>query len=715
MKQLVQNYLGKVAVKEVPVPALGSRGLLVRNAYSAISPGTERTVLEQGGGTSPAHLLERTDLWRKLWEALKRQGLQQTYQRIEEKLRQWTPLGYSCAGTVLAVGEEVAEFAPGDAVACGGAGYASHADIAFVPASLCVRIPEGVGLEEAAFTTLGAIALQGVRQAEAGVGDRVGVVGLGLVGLLSAQVLQSAGARVLGVDLRQERLDLARQLGLQATRPEEATGLVYGDGSGLGLDRILITAKSPDNQSLILAGALSRDRGRIVIVGSVKMELPRTPYYEKELEVRLSRSYGPGRYDREYEEKGHDYPVGYVRWTEKRNMEAFLGLVAQGKVRIRPLITHRFPIDRAEEAYDLLLGRHPAPTLGIVLDYPSAGEAEKRRIEVRPAARAMHAERKVRLGFVGAGHFSCRTLLPLLRAERNVQLEGVCNASSLSSRRVAERFGFRYCTSSTDEILADPAINTVFIATRHGPHAPLVCRALQAGKAVFVEKPLALNADQLQSIVEAYERNPAVFMVGFNRRFAPSVQPVLSLFEGVRHRLMITYRVNAESLPVQHWMYDPEEGGGRIVGEVCHFVDLIQYLCGARVVSVSARALSPPQDHISRVEDLEVSLQIANGSLATIVYTGSGSPKLEKERIEVFGGSRAAVVDNFVSVQAYTGERLRKLRLPGKGHQEEIQHFLDCVSRGQEPTLTFSDCVHATQVTFAILGSLRQRQTVLVP
>lgn len=704
MKQVIQEPTsGRLEVVEVPPPALRPRGLLVRNVCSLISAGTERASVELGQASLLGKARARPDLVKKVLESLVREGIRETYAKVRQRLGQPKALGYSCAGIVIEVAPEVEEFAVADRVACAGAGYACHAEIVSVPAQLAVHVPAEVSFEQAAFTTVGAIALQGLRQAEVSVGERAGVIGLGLIGLLTVQLLQAAGTKVFGVDIVAERRRMAAELGASVAAPEQALAAAATFTAGLGLDRIIITAASASNQPVVLAGELARDKGLVVIVGAVRLDIPRSPYYQKELELRMSRSYGPGRYDPRYEEAGLDYPIGYVRWTERRNMQAFIELLREQKVRVEPLITHRYPITQAEQAYAHILGPAAEPGLAVLLTYaaPPAPTPTPTRYAVAAApARAG----VMRVGFIGAGNFAQTYLLPHLKRHRDVELVGVCNATGPSAKRVAARFRFQYCTTSAEEILNDANVNTVFIATRHDLHAPLVQAALERKKNVFVEKPLAIRQEDLTRLVEAYQAHPLPVLVGFNRRFAPAVQRLKEFFANVAP-LAIIYRVHAGALPHNHWIYDPEQGGGRILGEVCHFIDLARALAAAPLVSVYAE--SP-----AARDNVQISLRFANGSLATISYLASGDPSTAKEYLEVFGGEQTAILENFHTLRLYRQGKQTRVRTHGKGHREELLHFVDCLRTGQPLALAFADAVASTEATFATLESLRQGKPI---
>lgn len=709
MKQIVQNYrTGELRLDDVPTPASRPGGLLVRTVASAVSAGTEKSKVDLARKSLVGKAMARPDQVRKVLDTLKREGLVNTYNKVRNKLDSLSPLGYSAAGRVVAVGEGCEGFAVGDPVACAGAGYANHAELLWVPANLCARIPDGVAFEEAAFATIGAIALQGVRQAEVQFGETVAVIGLGLIGQLAVQLLRASGCRVIGVDVDPWKVELAEQHGIDLAllRSADVVGQTHRLTDGRGADAIIITAAAPDNDPVVLAGELARDRAHVVIVGAVSLDVPRSPYYEKELDVRLSRSYGPGRYDRRYEEKGLDYPIGYVRWTENRNLQAFLRALEAKQVSVAKLITHRVPLPDAERAYDLVAGTIQERFLGVVLQYPEDALPPPRVIAT-PGVNTVRSAANV--GFIGAGSFAGGVLIPILKSLPGVTLSKVCTASGLTARDAAIRHGFTASVSEPDDILSDDATDdatdVVFIATRHDMHAVLAARALRRGKAVFVEKPLALDREQLDAVLAAAEHNPRL-TVGFNRRFSPHTAHVRRALSGAG-ALVIHIRVNAGPIPADNWVHDPVSGGGRLLGEVCHFIDLAQALAGARIKRVYAAGIGLP-DPASRLRDnLCVSLELTDGSVASIAYTSSGDVALGKERIEVFGGGIAAVIEDFRVTTVTRGGRARQLKTKqDKGHAEEIRRFMVMATTGGPPPIALADLRSASLGTIAALESL---------
>jgi predicted dehydrogenase/threonine dehydrogenase-like Zn-dependent dehydrogenase len=701
VKQVAQRPRdGRIVVQEVPQPVLQPGWVLVRNHYSLISAGTEKSKLELGEQNLLQKARTRPDLAKQVLRRAKVEGVRSTVAVVRDRLDALAPIGYSSAGVVLELGAGVAGLAPGEPVACGGGGWANHADVVAVPRTLVARVPAGVALADAAYATVGAIALHAVRQSEARVGERVGVIGLGLVGQLAVRILLAAGCQAFGVDLDEDAVGRARTAGAQAfSRAHPAVeGRLAAATGGLGLDSVLVCAASPSSDPVELAAVLCRDRGRIVVVGDVVVSANRELLYRKELEVRLSRSYGPGRYDRDYEEHGRDLPPSYVRWTEQRNLEAFLGLLADGRLDVSSLTTHRFPVERADEAYEALSEAAPR-AFGVLLEYQE--EAPGPAI---PAAPRPSRQGAVRVGLIGAGNFARATLLPAL-TQAGAELIAVTSAGGLTASDVATRFGFERVAASPEDVLSDDSIDAVVIATRHTSHASLAAAALQAGKSVFVEKPLALTEEELAE-VEAELTRASLLMVGFNRRFAPLVEHLRRELASVSGRVLAV-RINAGPLPPDHWLHDPEDGGGRLLGEACHFVDLLADLAGSAPVSVHAVALPIPERPLECSDSIAATLRFADGTVGNLVYAGSGDAGLPKERLEAFGGGIAAVLDDFRRLELYrNGKREVIKQAQDKGHRAEIARFVAAAAGREEPP-PVSSYLATTRATLALAESLR--------
>jgi len=715
MKQLLQNLRdGKAAVVEVPVPTPKPGSVLVRNAVSLISAGTERMVVDFAGKSLFGKARSRPDLVRQVLDKARREGVLTTLDAVFNRLDQPMALGYSSAGTVVAVGADVEGLKPGDRVACAGGGYAVHAEYVVVPKHLLAALPEEVDFESAAFTTLGAIALHGFRLAETQIGERIAVIGLGLLGLLSVGIARAAGCSVFGVDLDPRRIALAEQMGAIAVPRSAAEESGRSLSEGRGFDAVLICADTPSSDPVELAGLLARERAKVIAVGAVGLSLPRKIYYEKELQFVVSRSYGPGRYDPQYEEGGVDYPYGYVRWTEGRNLQAVVALLASGKLDVKPLITHRFPIEQGEVAYDLISGKSGQPFLGVLLTYPQGEEwtAPLRRVELRPQNQPL--EGLPGLGVLGAGNYATAVFLPVVQKSGGVKKVGIATAGGLSARHAAERYGFEIASSQESDVLGNPRVEIVAILTRHQHHARQVIRALQAGQHVFCEKPLAITPEELDAIQELLmQQPPALLTVGFNRRFAPFSQK-LSGFLSDRHEPMfIQYRVNAGYLPLTHWLHDPQQGGGRIIGEGCHFIDYLTFLVGKPPIRVRAAGL--PDGERYRQDNVSMILTFEDGSIGSLTYLANGDKSFPKERVEVFCGGRVAVLDDFRSLELiHNGHRQKftaRLR-QDKGHQALWQAFVEAVRQGGSPPIPYDHLLGVTRASFAAVESLRQQADV---
>jgi predicted dehydrogenase/threonine dehydrogenase-like Zn-dependent dehydrogenase len=712
MKQVLQYArTGEIAVLEVPVPKAVPGCVVVRIAASLVSAGTERASSEFASKNLLQKAKARPDLVRDVLSKVRRDGILSAVSAVQSRLDQPSALGYSSAGTVVEIGEGISDIHVGDRVACAGAGQAVHAEFACVPRLLTAKFPENqeIGFEEAAFTTVGAVALHGIRTSGVNLGDTVAVIGLGLLGQLTVQALKAAGCRVLGMDISAARATLAAQVGTDAVASSEEAfrDLCLQHTRGYGADAVLITAETPSTGPVNLAAEVARDRAVITAVGTVGMALDRRLYYGKELDFRISRSYGPGRYDEAYEQKGRDYPIGYVRWTETRNMEAFLQLLAERKLDLRPLITHRFPIHEAVCAYDVITGKTPGPSLGVLITYPGLTEVERRLMLAPKQAIKSREEKSIKVGMLGAGSFSVSTLLPAMRRAAGTEFLGICANSGSHARHAAQKFGFEYCATDEAQVLADPGVNTVVIATRHHLHARQVVAALQAGKHVFCEKPLCLREEELADIVRVFkEVTTSQLMVGFNRRFAPMVVRLKSFLCELHGPLVMHYRINAGPLPAGHWTLDPEQGGGRILGEVCHFIDLLSFLCGAPPIEVETRPLSGGQED----ESVSIALRFKGGSQGTVSYLVNGDRAFSKERIEVFGCGAAAALEDFRRLELVRHGRKQTVRAylrQDKGHHAEWVEFAKSIQSGGEAPISFSEIVASTLATLRAVDARR--------
>jgi predicted dehydrogenase/threonine dehydrogenase-like Zn-dependent dehydrogenase len=717
MKQVVQDVRkGETSVIEVPVPQVMPGTALIRTVASLVSVGTERALVEFAGKTLLGKARSRPDLVRQVIEKARREGLLTTFDAVQNRLDQPLPLGYSSAGVIEAVGEGLSGFQVGDRIACAGGGYAVHAEYAVVPQNLIAKLPMGVDFESGAFATLGAIALHGFRLGEPQLGDRVAVIGLGLLGLLAAKIAQAAGCAVFGIDTDPERVKLAEELGLEAVHRDVAETEGPAFTGGAGFDLIQICADTPSDDTVQLAGVLARDRAIVVATGAVGTQLPRRPYYMKELRFVISRSYGPGRYDPLYEEAGVDYPRGYVRWTEGRNLDAFLELLGEGKFEIQRLITHRFPIERAIEAYDLISASKGESSLGVLLTYPHEQAevvSKQRKLEFREPA--IEAQDGVRLGAIGAGNFATSTLFPAMKDVDGLEWIGLATATGMKAEQVGKRFGFAYATTDVEELLEDQRINTIAILTRHHLHASQAVAALEADKHVFCEKPLALTREELEQIETALHTKDKLLSVGFNRRFAPLAIKMKNFLDGAREPLVMHYRVNAGPLPLDHWLHDPATGGGRMIGEACHFIDFLTFLTNSLPVRVFTMGL--PDGGRYREDNFVITLEFADGSVGSVSYLANGDRALSKERIEVFGGGRAAVLDDFRRLELTLSGRTKTHRSQlrqDKGHRAEWRAFQRAITQGSSPPIPYKQIIAVSLASFAAHESLRSGEPYIV-
>ncbi len=717
MKQAVQNLrTGEVSVREVPPPHLHRGGALVATLSSLISAGTERNKISLGEKSMIGKARAKPELAKQVVEKARQDGMKETYRTVIQRLEAPNLLGYSAAGRVLAVAPDVPGIAVGDLVACSGAGYANHAEVNFIPKHLLAKVPDGVTADQAAYGTLGCIAMHGVRQADLGLGDRVLIVGLGLVGLIAAQLARAAGARVFGTDLDPVACRLAESLGVERAVPRGSIEAVIDEATGgVGVDAVVICAAAASNDPIELAARAVRNRGRVVLVGTVGLTLPRDPFYLKEIELRYSRSYGPGRYDPVYEEHGHDYPIGYVRWTEQRNLGEFLRLVQEGRVDVGTLTTHRLPVDEAADAYALISGKAQDTTrpIGVLLQYPDAAAAGARNIVTVKPYQAQNGDR-VGLGMVGGGNFATRVLLPALINTGKVQPVGITTSGGATAGQVAQRYGFAHSTSDTDALINHPGVDAVVIATRHDSHATLAAEALRSGKATFCEKPLATTWDDLEQVASAYAANGAPLMVGFNRRYSPLTTALRSALPLGVPRVMIA-RCNAGRLPQDHWMRDPIFGGGRIVGELCHFLDLACSMAEGRPLRVSAEAIGSP-DSAELADTVVVQVAFSCGSIASLQYLGNGDPSIPKERVEVYSGGVVGIIDDFFGLEiGQNGKRKRSRgRRQEKGHREEMALFVDLASGAAGSESVAEDAFWSSALTLQVPWALAQGRSVIV-
>ncbi len=705
MKQLIQNFkTGSLYVDEVPQPSLSQGQVLVENAFSLISAGTERGTVKVGKASLIGKAKHRPDLVAQVLQNIKKEGLMATLDKVRTKLDSLKALGYSTAGTIIASLDTNGKFSPGDRVACAGQDYASHADIVSVPQNLIAKIPDGVSMEEAAFTTLGAIALQGVRQANPTLGERICVIGLGLLGQITCQLLKANGCQVFGIDLSDRLINLAKEIGIEKALNRKDVNLMVACEEftkGLGFDSVIITAAAPSNDPIELSSEIVKKKGSVVIVGAVKLDIPRDPhFYRKELDLRMSCSYGPGRYDEKYEELGIDYPIAYVRWTEQRNMETFLELLRSKKIDVKPLISHVFNIEEAEKAYDIVLGNTAEPHIGILLQYNPDIKISKSLITIKS-----NPIKDINIGFIGAGSFAQSYLIPNIK-RLQVSLDVVVTSKGITAKNVAEKFGFNSCSTTIRDVLENIKINSIFIATPHSSHSKLVIASLKAKKSVFVEKPLATSYKQLLEIADTKRDHNYPLMVGFNRRFAPISEQIKKSFTNVEEPIVVNIRVNAGFIPKDHWTQIKEIGGGRIIGEMCHFIDLMQYFTGSEPVRVYADCINSSNEKTTNEDNIAIVLKFKNGSVGNLTYLANGDKSLAKENIEIFGAGKVAVIKDFRMGYLYENNKINKVNSEGKGHKEELEAFLTALRSGNDSPIPFRSIYLTTLTTLKIVDSL---------
>lgn len=708
MRQILQSLAtGQTELVDVPCPVVESGQILIRTRVSLVSAGTERMLVEFGKASLLEKARKQPDKVRQVLDKVKTDGILPTLAAVRSKLDQPIPLGYCNVGTVLEVGAGVEGFEPGDRVASNG----PHAEVVCVAKNLCARIPDGVSDEAATFTVLGSIGLQGIRLAQPTLGESFVVSGLGLIGLVTVQLLKAHGCRVLGLDFSAERLKLAEQMGA------ETFNLGHGDpvaaamqfSRGRGIDGVIITAATESDEPVHQAAQMCRRRGRIVLVGVVGLKLSRADFYEKELSFQVSCSYGPGRYDSDYEQRGNDYPVGFVRWTEQRNFEAMLDMMASARIDLGSLVTHRFSLDAAVDAYDLISSQQPS--LGVLLQYPQPVEGtirQLRRQTIRLHTPCGSTVSPIRVAMIGAGNFASQVLIPAFK-KNGAQLASVASRSGLTAAYAARKFHFEHATSDLKSVISDDSIDAIIVATRHDSHADLACQALEAGKHVFVEKPLALNRIELQQVVDTYQRatcrksgSAPILTVGFNRRFAPQIQRMKSLLQELTEPKSFIMTVNAGAIPADHWVHDLRAGGGRVIGEACHYIDLLRFLCGTSISSVQATMFGRQSATEIRDDKMSITLSFADGSFGTIHYLANGHRSISKERLEVFCAGKVIQLDNFRRMAGAGWKKFRRMNLwqQDKGHIAEVQAFLAAIRNGGAPPISIEEIAEVTQVSF---------------
>ncbi len=725
MKQILQSLnTGTTYVVNVPWPHSQPGHVLIRSSCTLVSAGTEKMLVDFGKANLFDKARQQPDKVRMVLDKVKTDGVLPTLDAVRNKLDQPLPMGYCNSGVVLAVGDGVSGLSVGDRVASNG----KHAEVVSVPKHLCAKVPETVTDEAAAFTVISAIALQGIRLAQPTLGEGVVVTGLGLIGLIAVQLLRAHGCRVLGIDMDPAKLEMARQFGAETvdlSSGEDPVAAATRFSRGRGMDAVIITAATKSNEPMHQAALMCRKRGRIVLVGVVGLELSRADFYEKELSFQVSCSYGPGRYDPLYEERGQDYPLGFVRWTEQRNFEAVLDMMADGRLDVAPLISHRFDLSHAEEAYQLVA--KGSGYAGILLQYPreknqAPDSRETATVRLTPEpARPTRPVDSVVLGVIGSGNYATQVLIPAFKSTSAV-LKTVASASGVSGVHAGKKYGFEETTTDSASVLRDPSVNTVVVATRHDSHARYVCEALRARKHIFVEKPLAITREELDMITTIFNETHAggphpvsngvasgapLLMVGFNRRFAPQVQKIKTLLSGVREPKSLVMTVNAGAIPPEHWTQNPAVGGGRIIGEGCHFIDLLRFLAAVPITSVQAISLGT-QRQGRQADSVSFTLGFADGSMGTVHYLATGHKSFPKERLEVCCAGRILQLDNFRSLRGYGWPGFTKMNLwrQDKGQAACAAAFVDAIRSGETSPIPFEELLEVTRTSFDIVDAL---------
>ncbi|MBF6617707.1 MAG: bi-domain-containing oxidoreductase [Candidimonas sp.] len=706
MKQVLIKG-GGVVVEQVPAPKVGNKNLLVRVTHSCISVGTEMAGVRMSGLPLYQRALKQPENVKRVLEMMRDQGVKRTLDRVSGKLSAGSATGYSASGIVVDVGIEVQGYARGDRVACAGAGIANHAEYIDVPVNLAVKLPESVSGEVASTVTLGAIAMQGVRRAQPTLGETVVVVGLGILGQLTVQMLAANGCRVVGTDVDPSRIDLAIQNGMDIgidPAAESYIDVVLRHTDGMGADAVIITAAAASHQIISEAMQACRKKGRVVLVGDVGLNLNRSDFYKKELDFLISSSYGPGRYDPMYEENGQDYPLPYVRWTENRNMQAYIALLSTGRIKLDLLYQKPYSVDNAPEAYEALKGDSSSKPLLVLLEYPTNSDLPSTTVRISRNIKPTRGA--IRVGIVGASSFAQGMHLPnLVKLPDRYALRAVMSRTGANARAVATQYELAYCTTEYEALLSDPEIDLVMITTRHDLHGAMVLEALRAGKHVFVEKPLALSAEELELIERFYSEKPdgPMLMVGFNRRFSPAIQRAIEVLKGRTTPLIANYQMNAGYIPLEHWVHGPE-GGGRNIGEACHIYDLFTALVGTCAVeSISAAAISPTARHWLKNDNFVATLKYADGSVCTLTYTALGDKSYPKERLDIFADGKVIVMDDYKSLQIHGGKhRGWNAQSADKGQFNELKQLAASLATGDAWPISLEEQILATRISFEV-------------
>ena len=706
MKQVLIKK-GKAYTDDVPAPMVNKDSILVKVYYSCISAGTEISSLMSSGNSKIKDVLSDPNKVVKAIDHVKKEGLSRTIQKAQGKFEEAEQIGYSASGVAIKIGDNIKDIKVNEKVACAGAGIANHAEYIEVPGNLFVKIPDDVDFDSASTVALGAIALQGVRRANVTLGEYVAVIGLGILGQITVQLLKANGCRVIGVDLDERRLQKALELGMnKGTNPEndDILKIATSFSNGYGIDAVIITAATNSKAPLAQAFQMCRKKGRVVLVGVVGMEINREDMYKKELDFLIATSYGPGRYDEQYEQKGIDYPYAYVRWTENRNMEEYLKLIADQKINIRPLIEQEYKIEDAPLAYEELMTSETKPLITL-LKYKQEEEQPARKVAVQ--SKPIERNGTINVAIVGAGRFAKETHLPNLMKLKNMyNIHAIMSKTGSNAKTTAQQFGAKYATTDYEEILGDKDIDAVFITTRHNLHAKMAMAALRAGKAVFLEKPMALNKEELDGLITTIHETQKPFMVGFNRRFSKFAREAKKQLAERINPMIINYQMNAGYIPYNHWVHT-EEGGGRIIGEACHIFDLFNYFIDAEVESIFVEKITPKTEYYSAQDNIVVTLKYKDGSVCTLTYTGLGSNQYPKEFCQIYNDGKIIIIDDYRSLEGY-GLKLKKIKStePGKGRYEELVEFANYLKGNIQPPIPLWQLIQATEISFMVDESL---------
>jgi predicted dehydrogenase/threonine dehydrogenase-like Zn-dependent dehydrogenase len=701
MKQIIQSFkTGQTILEEVPAPQASKGTVLIQTTRSLVSLGTERMLVEFGKSNLISKARQQPDKVKQVLDKIKTEGLLPTLEAVFNKLGEPLPLGYCNVGNIIAVGEGVSDFKVGDRVASNG----QHAEFVSIPKNLVAHIPDNVSDEQAAFTVIGSIGLQGIRLLNPTLGETIVVTGLGLIGLLTAQLLVANGCKVIGVDVDDSKLNLAKKWGILPFNPKngDVVKFVEEQTNGIGADGVIITASAKTDEIISQTAKMSRKRGRIILVGVIGLNLSRAEFYEKELSFQVSCSYGPGRYDENYENRGNDYPLPFVRWTEKRNFEAILHAIASGKIQVEEMITEVIPLNDYLKIYGEI---GSSKSIASILKYEESEETPKTTIQLKEVS---YTGQKGVIGIIGAGNFTKMTMLPALKGS-GAQYKYIASKGGVTGTAMAQKYGFSHSTTNVEDVLLDNEVDLVLITTRHNLHAKMTVKCLEAGKHVFVEKPLALNLEELQNVIQAQQKSGKTVMVGFNRRFSPHAEKMKSLLGATQMNVIAT--MNAGPIPTNVWVHDMLVGGGRIIGEACHFIDLITYLTGSKVKAVCMNAMGINPDE--NTDNASILLKYENGSTGVINYFSNGSKAYSKERVEVYSQERTLIMDNFRTTNGYGFKGFSKLKTAlDKGHKNQFHKLISQSKSGGNPLIPFDEIVNTTQASFAAIESLQKGQWI---